>query len=136
MPPTVRTQDLCAFHPEPPVLPPHDGSRNTLKEGWPSTSARELGSGLVQRGIAAGAVVDSGRRFVVVVFSASGGLSPFFAENPKLLGRECGTPFVRRLLDRESGGGGGGGGHVGAHRGGKDVTGGVGGDNGTDASVP
>jgi len=64
-----------------------------IKEGWPSTSALELGGALVQRSPTASATVRA--LFIVLIIDAGAGLfRSLLAEDAELLRGKNGPPFL------------------------------------------
>lgn len=107
MPATVGTHNLGSNLAKPAVLLPHNGAGNGIKEGRPATARVELGSALVERGVAAHTrVYAGGAEFVVD--AGAGTFGALFAEDAELLGGEDGAPFRVGLLDGVRHGGGAG----------------------------
>lgn len=88
MPATIRTHNLGTFHAKRLICMPRHRARDGVEKGRPAAAAFELVLGLVERGGASGARVDSwagGGGEVFVVFAGVGGFCAFFAEDAELL---------------------------------------------------
>ena len=64
MPTTVRTRDLNPLHPKRAIRVSRHSTRDGIKVRRPSAPGLELMRGLVERGIAASAIVDAACRVV------------------------------------------------------------------------
>lgn len=82
---TVSAQNLGARHSQRAILMADDSTGNRVKVGGPAAAAVELVRGLVQRRIAARAVVHALLGEVRVVLAGAGALSALKAQNAELL---------------------------------------------------
>lgn len=83
----VRTNDLSPLHAKAAVCMAGHGARDTVEVSGPAAARFEFVVRLVQRRIAAGASVDTGRGHVLVILASEGRLGAFFSEDAELFYR-------------------------------------------------
>lgn len=81
---TVAAGNFRALHTKGAVHMSLYSTGNRVKIGRPATAGLELVIGLVQRCVAAGAVINTRGRGVGVIFTSSRALCPLLAEDPEL----------------------------------------------------
>lgn len=90
MTPAVAADNLGALHPEGVIHMSLHGARDRVEIGRPATARLELVVCLVERSIAASAVVHALRRVVRIVLAGAGAFGAFLTEDAELLCIELG----------------------------------------------
>lgn len=85
MPATVAANNLGSLHSETAIDMSLDSSRDGVKVRRPAAARLELVICLVERSVAASAVVYTLRRVVGIVLAGAGSFGSFLAENAELL---------------------------------------------------
>lgn len=96
----VITDNFGPLHPECVVDMSLNSTGDRIEVSRPATARLELVVGLVERCIAAGAVIDTLRGVVGVIFSSTSRLSALFTENPELRGTQDCSPLIITALIR------------------------------------
>lgn len=96
----VITNNFGPLHSECVVDMSLNSTRDRIKVGRPAAARLELVVGLVEGCVAAGAVIDTLRGVVGVIFTSASRLSALFTENSKLCGTQDCSPLVFSALIR------------------------------------
>jgi len=83
--PAVRADNFGSCHAQSAILVASDCPGDTVEISGPAAAGLELMSGLVQRRIAAGTIIDALLCEMLVIFASKGSLGTLFPQDPELL---------------------------------------------------